>query len=109
MTAHDGTAARSAVVEEFVTIEYAADAVGLTPSRIRRYIRIGLVAPTRSRGRQPLLGADELARLRRIRRLADDLGLNVAGIEVALHLLDRMGSGGATADPGRGRLDSGRG
>ena len=32
----------------------------------------------------------ELARLRKIRRLHDDLGLNAAGVEVALRLLDEI-------------------
>jgi DNA-binding transcriptional MerR regulator len=74
--------------EEFVTIETASVLVGLSPARIQHYIRAGLVTPPRSVGRRPVLGAPELARLRRIRRLATDLGLNAAGIEVALHLLD---------------------
>jgi MerR family transcriptional regulator/heat shock protein HspR len=37
-----------------------------------------------------VLSEDELAQLRRIRRLTLDLGLNMAGIEVVLRLLDEM-------------------
>jgi hypothetical protein len=44
----------------------------------------------RVENRQMLFGEDELVQLRRIRRLADDLGLNLAGIEVALRLLDEV-------------------
>jgi DNA-binding transcriptional MerR regulator len=41
-------------------------------------------------GDAPFFGDDELARMRRIRRLQEDLGLNAAGVEVALRLLDEI-------------------
>ena len=72
----------------FVSLERASALVGLPTPRIRRYLRAGLVAAPRFDGRKPLLGPQELARLRRIRRLTDDLGMNLAGVEVTLHLID---------------------
>jgi DNA-binding transcriptional MerR regulator len=53
-------------------------------------MRIGLVRPTAVEGRVVVFGEDQVTRLRRIRRLRDDLGLNVAGIEVVMRLLDRL-------------------
>jgi MerR family transcriptional regulator/heat shock protein HspR len=74
--------------DEVVEVEAVADLVGMPAARVRHYLRVGLVTPRRTEGQRPVLGPAELARLRRIRRLSDDLGLNLAGVEVALHLLD---------------------
>lgn len=71
-------------------LDAAASLVRLSPARIRRYLRLGLVQPGRIEGRAVLLGESELARLRRIRRLTEDLGLNLAGVEVVLRLLDEI-------------------
>lgn len=71
-------------------LEAAASLVRLSPARIRRYVRLGLVRPSRREGKAALFGEVELARLRRIRRLTEDLGLNIAGVEVALRLLDEI-------------------
>jgi MerR family transcriptional regulator, heat shock protein HspR len=74
----------------YVRLEVAARLVRLPPARVRRYVRAGLVRPPRVEGRSPLFSESELARLRKIRRLADDLGLNAAGVEVAVRLLDEI-------------------
>jgi MerR family transcriptional regulator, heat shock protein HspR len=71
-------------------LESAAELVRVPPARIRYYVRIGLVTPSRVAGRRVYFGDSELARLRKIRRLHDDLGLDTAGIEVALRLLDEI-------------------
>jgi MerR family transcriptional regulator/heat shock protein HspR len=68
----------------------AAQLAGLPPARVRRYVRIGLVRTVVDERGRPVLGAAELARLRKIRRLTDDLGLNAPGVEVALRLLDEI-------------------
>jgi MerR family transcriptional regulator/heat shock protein HspR len=71
-------------------LEVAAVVVRLPPARIRSYVRRGLVRPSRVEGRVVLFDDLGLARLRKIRRLTEDLGLNAAGVEVVLHLLDEM-------------------
>jgi MerR family transcriptional regulator/heat shock protein HspR len=68
----------------------AARLVGLSPGRVRRYVRAGLVRPSRVEGGVVLFGEAELARLRKIRRLREDLGLNAAGLEVVLRLVDEL-------------------
>jgi DNA-binding transcriptional MerR regulator len=73
-------------------LEAAAAASRVPASRVRYFIRVGLVRPSRVEGRVPYFGEAEMAQLRRIRRLRDDLGLNMAGIEVALRLLDEIES-----------------
>jgi DNA-binding transcriptional MerR regulator len=71
-------------------LQAVAAAVRLPPARVRHYVRIGLVRPSRREGRIVFFGEAELARLRRIRRLQEDLGLNAAGVEVAMQLLDEI-------------------
>ena len=72
-----------------VTRAVAAESVGISITRIVRYERLGLVAPTRV-NRQVRYGPLELARLRKLRRLTDDLGVNLAGAQIILRLLDEM-------------------
>jgi DNA-binding transcriptional MerR regulator len=71
-------------------LETAARMTRLPTARVRRYVRVGLIRPIRVEGRNAFFGDAELARLRTIRRLGDDLGLNTAGVEVALRLVDEI-------------------
>jgi DNA-binding transcriptional MerR regulator len=71
-------------------LEVAARMVRVTPARVRYYVKAGFVRPTRVEGDAAYFGDDELARMRRIRRLQEDLGLNAAGVEVVLHLIDEI-------------------
>jgi hypothetical protein len=53
-------------------------------------VATGLVRPAVEDPSGPLLGEAELARLRKIRRLREDLGLNDPAIEIVLSLLDEV-------------------
>ncbi|MDT4947269.1 MAG: MerR family transcriptional regulator, heat shock protein HspR [Pseudonocardiales bacterium] len=77
-------------VTGYYDLEVAARLVRLPPARVRRYVRVGLVQPSRLEGRTALFGEAELARLRTIRRLGEDLGINAAGVEVVLRLVDEI-------------------
>jgi DNA-binding transcriptional MerR regulator len=77
---------RTAVYE----LETAAHLARLPAARVRRYVRVGLIRPVRVEGPNAFFGDAELARLRTIRRLGEDLGLNAAGVEVALRLADEI-------------------
>ena len=70
--------------------EVAARLSGLSRERLRRLERSGLIRPARQQGPVRLYGAPELARLRKIRRLMDDLGVNLAGVEVILRLAEEV-------------------
>ena len=87
---------------EVYELEIAARLVRLPAARVRRYVRVGLIRPTRLEGRTAFFGEEELARLRRIRRLVDDLGLNMAGVEIVLRLVDELEAlrSDATVDEG---------
>ena len=76
-------------------IHVAARLCGLQPRVLRRYERLGLLdgdfggAARRARARPFYTDAD-LERVRLIRRLVEDLGVNLAGAEVILNMRERM-------------------
>lgn len=76
--------------EPVFIISVAARMVGLHAQTLRYYERVGLIWPSRSQGKQRLYSPAEVERLRRIKTLTDDLGVNLAGAEVALKLMDRI-------------------
>lgn len=96
---------------EEVRLTVAARRCHMSVAHVRRYVEIGLVRPSRSEGDTPLFGEPALARLRRIRRLREDLGLNEAGVEVVLRLLDEIEAlhreHDARAEPRQGRRRGG--
>jgi MerR family transcriptional regulator/heat shock protein HspR len=57
---------------------------------LRYYERAGLLQPARSRGRIRLYSFQDLERVRHIRRLVEDLGVNLAGVEVIMRLTDQI-------------------
>lgn len=68
----------------------AARLAGISLARLQRYERAGLLRPAQRRGRVRLYSAAQVVQLRRIRRLQDDLGVNLAGIEVILRLREQI-------------------
>ncbi|MFQ6059478.1 MAG: heat shock protein transcriptional repressor HspR [Anaerolineae bacterium] len=71
-------------------ISVAAKLVNLHPQTLRYYERLGLVKPARSEGGVRLYSPRDIERLRKIVRLTEDLGVNLAGVEVILHMRERM-------------------
>src|SRR3989454_10486195 len=71
-------------------ISVAARMVGMHAQSLRHYERVGLVQPSRSRGRVRLYSQADVARLRHIQRLIQDLGLNLAGVEVIIRMNERI-------------------
>ncbi len=76
--------------EPCFVISVAARMVGLHAQTLRYYERVGLVFPSRSGGRQRLYSVADVERLRRIKTFTDEMGVNLAGAEVALKLIDRI-------------------
>lgn len=75
--------------EPLYVISVVAKRLEVHPQTLRLYERLGLVRPQR-RGNIRLFSDADIARLEQILRLRDDLGVNLAGIEVILNLLDRL-------------------
>ncbi len=76
--------------EPCYVISVAARMVGLHAQSLRHYERVGLVQPSRSNGRQRLYSQSDVNRLRHIQRLIQDLGLNLAGVEVIIRMSERI-------------------
>ena len=59
------------------------------PQTLRMYEKLGLVTPQRV-GKNRLYSDRDIQRLRQIQRFTQDMGVNLAGVEVILQLLERM-------------------
>jgi MerR family transcriptional regulator/heat shock protein HspR len=64
--------------------------LGLHPQTLRLYERDGLISPRRSDGNTRLYSEKDVERLRLIRLLTHERGVNLAGVELILDLQDRM-------------------
>jgi MerR family transcriptional regulator, heat shock protein HspR len=73
-------------------ISVVARMVSVHPQTLRYYERLGLVVPSRSQGNIRLYSSRDVERLQLIHRLVNDLGVNLAGVEVILNLTERMAS-----------------
>ena len=71
-------------------ISIAARMVGVRSHTLRYYERIGIIEPSRSRGNIRLYSESDIAQLRRVKTLMDDLGVNLAGVEVIMRMVQRM-------------------
>jgi MerR family transcriptional regulator, heat shock protein HspR len=75
---------------QFYFISTAARRLGMHPQTLRKYDRLGLVQPTRRLGTMRLYSEEELERLRLIKRLVDDIGVNLAGVQRLLSVADAL-------------------
>ncbi len=75
--------------EPVYLISIVARLLNTHPQTLRMYERFGLIEPQR-RGHTRLFSAADLERVRRIQHLTQDLGVNLAGVEVVFKLLEEM-------------------
>ena len=81
------------VDEDFFFISVAARMLGMHPQTLRKYERLGLVQPSRTIGSMRVYSREELERLRAIKRLVEDGGINLAGVQRLLtiaEIVDRI-------------------
>jgi len=71
-------------------ISVAARMLGIHAQTLRYYEKARIIQPSRSSGRVRLYSNRDIGRLRQIRTLMDDLGVNIAGVEVILRLSERI-------------------
>lgn len=76
--------------EPCYVISVAARLVELHPQTLRHYDRVGLIKPSRTAGRVRLYSQRDIERLRKIARLMEDLGVNLAGVEVILNMSEHI-------------------
>ncbi len=76
--------------EPCYVISVAAKMVGVQTYTLRYYEKVGIIDPSRSPGNIRLYSERDIARLRQVKTLMGDLGVNLAGVEVVLRLAQRM-------------------
>ena len=76
--------------EPCFVISVAARMLGVRTQTLRYYEHQGLIEPHRTKGNQRVFSRRDVERVRYIRSLVDELGVNLAGIEVLLKLMTRL-------------------
>jgi MerR family transcriptional regulator/heat shock protein HspR len=71
-------------------ISIAARMVGVQTYTLRYYERVGIIEPSRSRGNIRLYSERDIAHLRRVKTLMGDMGVNLAGVEVIIRMMQQM-------------------
>jgi MerR family transcriptional regulator, heat shock protein HspR len=76
------------IEQDLYFISMAARLLDMHPQTLRKYERLGLVCPTRTVGSMRVYTRDELERLRLIKRLVEDAGVNLAGVQRLLSIAE---------------------
>jgi MerR family transcriptional regulator, heat shock protein HspR len=71
-------------------ISSVAESYQIHPQTLRLYERLGLLKPSRSDGNTRLYTEEDLQQLEIILTLTRELGVNLAGVEVILHMREKM-------------------
>ena len=71
-------------------ISVAARMLGIQTYTLRYYEKIGVIEPRRSQGNTRLYSESDIILLRRVKTLVEDMGVNLAGVEVILRMMERM-------------------
>jgi len=77
-------------IEPRYVISVAARMLNTQTYTLRYYERIGIIEPCRSQGNIRLYSERDIALLRRVRSLMEDMGVNLAGVEVILRMMQNM-------------------
>ena len=76
--------------EPVFQISIVSRMIGLHQQTIRSYERIGLVKPHRTAGNTRLFSHQDVERLRTVTRLVNDLGVNLAGVDVIMRMTSQI-------------------
>jgi MerR family transcriptional regulator/heat shock protein HspR len=76
--------------EGVYVISVASRLLELHPQTLRKYEREGFVAPNRTSGNLRLYSSEDIARLRQVKQLVEERGVNLAGVQMALALTERL-------------------
>jgi MerR family transcriptional regulator/heat shock protein HspR len=78
------------IQHNFYFISMAARLLDMHPQTLRKYERLGLVRPTRTMGSIRVYTDDELERLKLIKHLVDEAGVNLAGVQRLLSIAEAV-------------------
>ncbi len=76
--------------EPLYVISVAARLLDMHAQTLRKYEREQFIKPSRTQGRLRLYSAEDIERLRQIKHLVEGVGLNLAGVELALGMSQRL-------------------
>lgn len=76
--------------EPLYVISVVSRMLRMHPQTLRKYERAGLIQPSRTDGMLRLYSDEDIRRLRLIKHLVEDLGLNLAGVEIILRTRERL-------------------
>jgi len=71
-------------------ISVAARMLGIQTHTLRYYERIGIIEPSRTQGHIRLYSENDISQLRRAKSLMEDLGVNLAGVEVIMRMMKHL-------------------
>ena len=77
-----------ALAQDLYLISVAARMLGMHPQTLRKDERLGLVQPPRTLGSMRVYTGQEIERLRLIKHLVDDVGINLAGVQRLLSVAE---------------------
>jgi MerR family transcriptional regulator/heat shock protein HspR len=96
--------------EPLFVISVAARLLEMHPQTLRKYEREGLIAPSRTSGNLRLYSDRDIERLRQVKYLVEQRGLNLAGVQLALELTRRLRElRAAVAEPATAGQNGGEG
>ncbi len=95
-------------LDDLFFISTAAEQLGMHPQTLRKYERLGLIRPSRTVGSMRLYAREELERLRLIKQMVDDHGINLAGVQRLLAMAEVMHRIGPLLDESALSTGSGR-
>lgn len=76
--------------EPLYVISVASRLLRLHPQTLRKYEREGFVAPSRTSGNLRLYSTEDIERLRQVKHLVEERGINLAGVQLALGLTEEI-------------------
>ncbi len=79
-----------AIEHNLYFISMAARLLEMHPQTLRKYERLGLVSPTRTVGSMRVYTREELDRLRLIKHLVEEEGVNLAGVQRLLSIAEAV-------------------
>ena len=82
--------ARSDASSGFYVISVVARILDMHPQTLRKYERLGMVSPSRTMGMLRLYSEVDIAQLRLIKHLVTNVGLNMAGVRMALNMFNHL-------------------
>ncbi len=74
----------------YVSLEAISTRTGVTTRRVLYLERVGLIGPAESDQHLRLYSEETIERINTIERLTNDLGVNLAGVEVILNMREQI-------------------